>query len=312
MLLLLSISLCGTTWAYPTRPVRLIVPAPPAGGADFAIRHVGQKLAEIWGQSVVVENRPGASGNLGVEAVVRAAPDGYTLVMPITSLPVNPTLYATMPFDTEKDLAPVTLIATGALLLVVTPSLPATTVAQLIAAAKAKPKAYNYASAGSGTTAHLANELFNRVADVQIVHVPYRGAAAATIDIMSGQVHMYFSTVPSVIGNVKNGRLRALAVTSPQRVPDLPDVPTVAESGLPGFNVVYWFGLFAPAGTPRELINTINSATNRVLRLPETREKFGVQGMVPGGGTPEELGTFLKAEIAKWGKVVKDANIRAE
>lgn len=311
-LLLAGAVVQGAVAAFPTRPVRLIVPVTPGGGADFTARHLAQKLGDAWGQTVIVDNRPGATGNVGVELAARATPDGHTIVLPITSLSVNPSLHAKMPFDTQKDLAPIVLVATGALLLVVHPAMPARTVADLIAAAKAKPKGYNYASAGSGTTAHLASELFNRMAGVQIVSVPYRGAAAATVDLISGQVHMFFSTVPSVVQHYKAGRVRALAVSSPRRVPDLPDVPTVAESGLPGFEVVYWFGLFAPAGTPRDAIGAINTAANRVLELGETREKFGVQGMTPGGGTPEELGTFLRSEIARWGKVVRDAGIRAE
>lgn len=312
LLLPLLLALCAPALAFPTKPVRLIVPVTPGGGADFTARYMGQKLSEIWGQSVVIENRPGASGNLGVELAARAAPDGHTLVLPITSFPVNPSLFPKMPFDTEKDLAPAVLVGTGALLLVVTPGLPAKTVDQLIAIAKEKPRTYNFASAGNGTTAHLAGELFTRMANVEIVSVPYRGAAAVTVDLMSGQVHMFFSTVPPVLGHLKTGRLRAIAVTSPKRLPDLPEVPTVAESGVPGFDVLYWFGLFAPAGTPREAIQEINAASNRVLRLAETREKFGAQGMSPGGGSPEELGAFLKAEIAKWGKVVRDAGIRAD
>jgi len=311
-LLLAGALVQGAAAAFPTRPVRLIVPVTPGGGADFTARHLAQKLGDAWGQTVIVDNRPGATGNVGVELAARATPDGHTIVLPITSLSVNPSLYAKMPFDTQKDLAPIVLVATGALLLVVHPAMPARTVADLIAAAKAKPKGYNYASAGSGTTAHLASELFNRMAGVQIVSVPYRGAAAATVDLISGQVHMFFSTVPSVVQHYKAGRVRALAVSSPRRVPDLPDVPTVAESGLPGFEVVYWFGLFAPAGTPRDAIGAINTATNRVLELAETREKFGLQGMTPGGGKPEELGAFLRSEIARWGKVVRDAGIRAE
>ncbi len=312
MLFVVAALIPVAAFAYPTRPVRLIVPVTPGGGADFTARHLAQKLGDIWGQTVIVDNRPGATGNVGVELAARATPDGHTLVLPITSLPVNPSLYPKLPFDTEKDLAPIVLVGTGALLLVVYPGVPAKTVDGLIAAAREKPRAFNYASAGSGTTAHLASELFKRMADVQIVGVAYRGAAAATVDLISGQVHMFFSTVPSVAGQLKTGRLRALAVTSPQRIAELPEVPTVAESGLPGFNVVYWFGLFSAAGTPKNIVATINAASNRVLKLAETREKFSVQGMTPGGGTPEELGAFLKAEIAKWGKVVKEAGIRAE
>jgi tripartite-type tricarboxylate transporter receptor subunit TctC len=298
--------------AFPTKPVRLIVPVAAGGAADFAARHMASKLAEAWGQPVIVDNRPGGAGNLGVELAVRATPDGHTIVLPITSLPINPSLYSKLPFDTERDLAPIVLVGSGALLLVVHPGLPAKTVEGLIALAKAKPDALNYANSGSGTTAHLASELFRRMAGINITGVAYKGGGPSIVSLMSGQVQMYFSTIPAAIGQVKAGRLRALAVTSPQRVAELPELPTVSESGLPGFEVVWWIGLFAPAATPRSAITTVNTEANRVLKLADTRERFAAQGMLAAGSSPEALGGFLKSEIAKWRRVVKESGIRVE
>ncbi len=295
---------------YPERPIRMIVPSAAGGGTDFTARYIGQRLSDAWGPPVIIDNRPGAAGNLGVELGVKAVPDGYTLVMPITSFPTNPSLYPKLPFDSEKDLAPVVLAATGALILVVHPGVQATTLQQLITLAKAKPGSLNYANSGNGTSAHLSGEMFKRMAGVDIVSIGYKGGGPAVIDLIAGQVQIYFSTLPASASQVKAGRLRALAVTSLKRVPDFPDVPTVAESGLPGFEVVYWFGIFAPRGTPAPIVGRLNTEIDRILRLPETRERFAGQGMVPGGGSPAELGAFLKAEIAKWGKLIREAGIR--
>jgi tripartite-type tricarboxylate transporter receptor subunit TctC len=298
--------------AYPTRPIRLIVPVAAGGGADFAARVMAQKLNEAWGQPVIVDNRPGGAGNLGVALAAKAAPDGYTIVLPITSFPINPSLYSKLPFDTVRDFAPIVLVGHGALLLVVHPGVAATNVEQLIAIAKAKPGALNYANSGSGTTAHLASELFKKMAGVEIVGVAYKGGGPSITDLMAGQVQMYFATIPAAIGQVKAGRLRALAVTTPKRVPELQQIPTVAESGLPGFDVIWWIGLFAPAGTPRDVIAALNAESVKILQLAETRERFANHGLVAGGGTPQELGTFLRNEIAKWGKVVREAKIQTE
>ena len=296
---------------YPSRPLRIIVPVAAGGGADFAARLMSQKLNEAWGQPVIVDNRPGGAGNFGVALAAKSAPDGYTIVLPITSFPINPSLYQNLPFDTVKDFAPVVRVGSGALLLVVHPSV-AASVEQLIAVAKAKPESLNYANSGNGTTAHLAGELFKRMAGVDIVGVPYKGGGPSIIDLVAGQVQMYFATIPAAIGQVKAGRLRALGVTSPQRVPELPQIPTVAESGLPGFEVIWWIGFFAPAGTPRPIVEKLNAESVRILQQPDTRERFANHGMMPGGGTPEELGAFLKSEIAKWAKVVREAKIQAQ
>lgn len=300
----------GAAQSYPNKPIRLIVPVAPGGGTDFTARLIGQKLNEAWGQPVIVDNRPGAAGNIGVELAAKAPADGYTLVMPITSFPINPSLYAKLPFDTIKDLAPIVLCASAPLVLVVHPSLPAKSVSELVALAKVKPGALNFANSGSGTTAHLAGELFKRMAGIEIVSVAYKGGGPAVIALIAGEVQMYFSTVPAALPQVKAGKLRMLAVTSGKRVPELPDVPTVAESGLAGFDVVPWFGLFTAAGTPRPVIQRLNAEIVKILDAPDTRQRLSGHGLVPGGGKPEELGAFLKAEIARWGKLIKEAGIR--
>ena len=295
---------------YPSKPIRLIVPVAPGGGTDFIARLLGQKLNEAWGEPVIVDNRPGAAGNLGVEIAAKAVPDGYTVVIPITSFPINPSLYAKLPFDTVRDFAPITLVASAPLLLVVNPKLQVNSVKELIALAKAKPGALNFANSGSGTTAHLAGEMFKRMGAVDIVSVPYKGGGPAVIDLIAGNVQMYFSTIPAALTQVKAGRLRALAVTGGKRMSEISDIPTVSESGLPGFEVVAWFGMFAPARTPQPVVRKLNAELVRILNASEVREKMAGHGLIPGGNTPEQLGSFLKAEIAKWSKVIMDANIR--
>lgn len=303
----------ATTFAqnYPAKPIRLIVPAAPGGGTDYSARLIGAKLTELWGQTVVIDNRTGAAGNIGVELAVKSAPDGHTLVMPITSFPVNPSLYPKLPFNTEKDLAPIVLVASAPLLLVVNPAVQAKSVNELIALARARPGHLNYANSGSGTTAHLAGELLKRMANVDIVGIAYKGGGPAVVDLIAGSVHVYFSTIPAALQQVKAGRLRALAVTSSTRVNEIPDMPTVAESGLPGFQVIGWFGLFAPAGTPRPVIQKLNSEIVKTLRAADTREKLSGHGLIPGSGTPEDLGRFLGEEIVRWRKLIQDAGIKA-
>lgn len=294
---------------YPMRPIRLIVPSAAGGGTDFTARTIGQKLTESIGQTVIVDNRSGAAGNIGVEIAAKSNPDGYTLVMPITSFPINPHLYAKLPFDTVKDFAPIVLASSAPLLLVVNPSVQAKSVNELIALAKAKPGQLNYANSGNGTTAHLAGELLKKMAGVDLVSVPYKGGGPAVLDLIAGRVQVYFSTIPAALSQVQAGKLRAIAVTTTKRVATIPDIPTVSETGLPGFDVVGWFGIFAPAGTPRPVIARLNKEINDALRQPDTQQRFATQGLIPGGGTPEELGAFLKAEIAKWGALIKEARI---
>lgn len=296
---------------YPSRAVKIVVPVAVGGGTDFTARVIAEKLAPRLGQPVLVDNRPGGAGNVALKQVAEAAPDGYTLVMPITSFPISPSLQK-LPFDTVKDFAPVALAGTLPLVLVVHPGVPAQTVAELIALAKAKPKDLNFANSGVGTTAHLAGELFNRMAGTQMVSVNYKGGGPAVTDLLGGHVQLYFSTIPSVLQQVKAGKLRAIAVTGRQRSAELPGVPTVAESGLPNFEVTAWFGLFAPAGTPRAVIERLNGEITRILALPEVSQQLAAHGVVPGGGTPEALGRLLVSDIERWGKVIREAGIQAE
>lgn len=294
---------------YPTRPIRFIVPASPGGGTDFTARTIGQKLSELIGQTVIVDNRGGAAGNIGVEIASKASPDGYTLVMPISSFSINPHLYRKLPFDTVKDFAPIVLASSAPLFLVVNPAVPAKSVSDLIALAKAKSGQLNYANSGNGTTAHLAGELLKNMAKVDIVSVPFKGGGPAVISLIAGQVQMYFSTIPAALTQVKADKLRGIAVTTTKRVDLIPEVPTVAESGLPGFEVVAWFGIFVPAGTPKHIIATLNRSINQALQAPETQKGFARQGLIPGGGTPEELGRFLRAEMKKWGALIKEISL---
>ena len=296
---------------YPERPIRIVVPVAPGGGTDFVARLLAEKLAPALGQPVLVDNRPGGSGNVGVRQVVEAPPDGYTLVMPITSLPISPSLQK-LPFNPVKDLAPITLAGTLPLVLVVHPSLPATTVREVIALAKARPRTLNFANSGVGTTAHLAGELFNRMAGVEMVSVNYKGGGPAVTDLLGGHVQLYFSTIPSVIQHVKSGKLRAIAVTGRQRSSEMPEVPTVIESGLRDFEVTSWFGLFAPAGTPRAVIERLNRESVAALAQADVRQKMAGHGVDAASSTPEALGQLLSSEIERWGKVIREAGIKAE
>jgi tripartite-type tricarboxylate transporter receptor subunit TctC len=298
--------------AYPSRAIRLIVPAAPGGGTDYTARTIGQKLTESMGQPVIIDNRPGAAGNIGVEICAKSNPDGYTLVMPITSFAMNPHLYRNLPFDTVKDLAPVVLASVAPLYLVINPSLPAKSVSELIALAKAKPGELNYANSGNGTSAHLAGELFKKMAAIDLVSLPYKGGGPAVIDLVAGRAHIYFSTIPAALAQVQAGRLRGLAVTSNKRVDLMPDVPTVSESGLPGFEIIGWFGIFAPARTPVPVVAKLNKAINEILRTQDTQKRFATEGLVPGGGTAEDLRTFLRSELSKWGALIKQIGLEPQ
>lgn len=301
-----------SSWAdqWPSRPIKLVVPVAAGGGTDFTARLLAEKLAPALGQPVVVENRPGASGNLGVQQVAAAAPDGYTLVMPITSFPINPSLYK-LPFDTVKDFAPVVLAGTLPLVLVVHPDVPARSVQELIGLGAAKAPLH-YANSGNGTTAHLAGELFNRTAGTKMVGVSYKGGGPAVTDLLGGHVQVYFSTIPSVLQHIEAGKLRALAVTGKARSSELPKVPTVAEAGVPDFEVTAWFGVFAPARTPAPVIDRLNAEFVKILAMPDVRQKMAAHGVQAGGGTPESLRSHLVDEIDKWGKVIREAGLRAE
>lgn len=299
--------------AWPTKPIRVIVPFPPGGGTDIIAREVTQKVAGTTGWTFVIENKPGAGGNLGVDAVAKSPADGYTIVLGQTSnLAINPTLYAKMPYDSQKDLAPIVRVADAPLVMVTSTTSPYKTLADAIGAAKSKPGAVNFASPGNGTVAHLTSELFQKAAGIKTQHVPYKGAAQALTDVISGTVELYMSSVPTLLGQIKQGKLRPLAVTSAKRVDDLPNVPTINESGFKGFDAVTWFGFLAPAGTPKDVITKLNAEFNKALQQPDLRKKLGDEGADAVGGTPEQFAALIKEEIPRWGKVVKDSGARID
>lgn len=310
---LLSSLAAGATYAqgFPSKPIHFVVPAPAGGGTDFAARLIASKLSESIGQSVVVENRGSAASNIGTAHVAKSPPDGHTLLVSITSFSTNPALFTNLPYDTLKDFEPITLIARAPLVLAVNPLIQVSSVPELISQAKARPGQINFANAGSGSTSQLASELFKRTAGIDIVAVNYRGSAQALTDLISGQVQMYFVTLPAVLQHVQSGRLRALAVTSKERLQEISNVPTIDESGLRGFDVVAWFGLFAPAGTPPSVINKLNEEVVKILSMPDMREKLKGHGLIAGGSTPEALGTLLRTEVNSWGKLIKEAGIKA-
>ena len=291
---------------YPTKPVRLVVPFPAGGTTDILARAVAQKLSETWGQQVIVDNRPGAGGNIGSELVAKSPPDGYTLLMgTVGTHAINPSLYAKMPYDHVKDFVPVILVAGVPNVLVVNPSLPVNSVQELIAYAKANPNKLNFASSGNGTSIHLSGELFKTMTGVQMTHVPYKGSAPALTDLIGGQVQLMFDNLPSSLQFIKAGKLRALAVTSLARSSTLPELPTLAESGLPGFEASSWFGVLAPAGTPNDIVKKLNGEIAAWLASPDAKEKLAAQGAIAAGGTPDAFVTHIAAESAKWAKVVK-------
>ncbi len=298
---------------YPVKPIRIVVPFPPGGATDILARDVAQKLTEAWGQQVIVDNRPGAGGNIGSELVAHSAPDGYTLEMgTVGTHAINASLYAKMPYDHVKDFAPVILVAGVPNVLVVNTAVPANSVAELIAYAKANPGKLNFASSGNGTSIHLSGELFKVMAGVQMTHIPYKGSAPAMQDLLGGQVQLMFDNLPPSLPQIKAGKVRALAVTSLTRAPALPDVPTVAESGLPGFEASSWFGILAPAGTPPAIVAKLNAEIAKWLATPEAKEKLAKQGANAAGGTPEDFAKHIAAETAKWAKVVKDSGAKID
>ncbi len=297
---------------YPGRPVRLIVPFPPGGGTDTLARILGQKLTEALGQQVVIDNRPGAGTNIGAEIAAKAPPDGYTVLMGNIAHAINVTLYAKLSYDLVRDFAPVTLLASTPNILVVHPSVPARSAKELIALAKARPGQLDYASSGGGSSAHLAAELFNSMAGVKMTHVPYKGGGPAVIALVGGQCSVGFATTPSVLPQVKSGKLRGLAVTSAQRSASTPDLPTLSEAGVPGYDAGTWYGLLVPTGTPKEIIARLHAESTRQLRQPDVRERLDATGFEPIGNTPEEFGAYIRSEIEKWSKVVKASGARAD
>lgn len=297
---------------YPVKPVRVIVPFPPSGAADILTRTLGQKLGEAWRQQLVVDNRPGAGGNLGLELTAKAAPDGYTAVMaPVTSNAIGMSTYAKLGYDLEKDLAPVSLVGNVPHILVSHPTLPAQTIKELIALGKSRPDALNFASQGAGTLSHLEQELLKQMGGFKALHVPYKGSAPGIADLIAGHVVLFFDSIPSALPHVKSGRVRALGVASSRRSPALPDVPAIGES-LKGFQADSWFGIMVPARTPRDIIAKLDADIQKALAYQEVKDRLlAVGGFVTGGG-PAELGARVKEDVAKWGKVVRLAGIKAQ
>ena len=298
---------------YPNRPVKIIVAFPPGQATDQTARALAQKMSETLGQQFFIENRPGAASIIGSEAAAKAPNDGYTLFMGSSgSLAVNPGMYAKLPYDAARDFTPIAQAMKVPFFIVVRNDFPATTVKDLVAYLKANPDRVNFGSAGSGASNHLSTELFKSVAGVSMIHVPYKGSPPAVTDLLGGQIGLMFETGPLVLPHVKSGRLKFLAVGSTQRSAALPDLPTIAESGYPGFETVGWAGLLAPAGTPREIISKLNAEAVRILGQPELKERFVAMGAELVSGTPEEFGAYIKSETAKWGKVIRDSGAKAE
>jgi tripartite-type tricarboxylate transporter receptor subunit TctC len=299
--------------AFPSRPVRLVLPYPPGGGSDTIARPLAQKLTESFGQQVIVDNKGGGGGNVGMEYVARAAPDGYTIVFALTAqLAVNMSLFKKVPYDPVKDYEPITLLGTGLYILVVHPSLPAKNVKELIALGRARPGLIAYSSSGNGSGGHLAIELLKTMTGANFLHVPYKGGGAALVDVIAGQVQLLASTQLAATPHIQSGRIRALAVTTAKRSVGLPDLPTVAESGVPGYDAGVWYGVLAPAGTPRDIVMKLNGEILRALKQPDLRQHLVTNGIDPIGTPPEDLGRYIKSEIGKWAKVVKDAHVTVD
>jgi tripartite-type tricarboxylate transporter receptor subunit TctC len=299
--------------AYPTKPVRLIVPFPPGGGVDFIGRIVGQKLTERLGQQVAIDNRSGANGIVGLEALKTAAPDGYTIAAASAGpLAVNPFIYAKLPHDTLKDFTHIANMVNFPLLLVSHPSLPAKNVKELIALARAQPGQVTYSSPGAGNSGHLAGELFNSMAKAKILHIPYKGTAPAVLAVLSGEAQLTYSSIPTILPHVRSGRVRALGVGNAQRIPSLPDFPTIAEAGLPGYEAYAWGGMIGPANMPAAIVQRLSKEIQDILKMKDVTERMLSEGTVPTPSGPEEFTAYIRAELKKWGDVVKMAGIKAE
>ncbi len=298
---------------YPHKPVRMVVGFPPGGGTDVVARVIGQKLSEWWGQVVVVENRPGATGTIGADAVAKSAPDGYTLLMGhVNSHAIAPNLFKNLPYDPIRDFAAVAYVGYVPNVLAVHPSVPAKSMRELIALAKAKPGSLHFASSGNGSTQHLAGEMFKQLAGVDMVHVPYKGSGDAIKDLLAGVVELNFDTMPPVVEHIRGGRLRGLAISTPTRLAQLPDVPTFIEEGMTGFDVTNWYGVMAPAATPRELVARLNADINKAMRVPEVRARLEQVGTQLKEQSTAEFSAFMKAELIKYAKLVKDADIKID
>jgi len=316
--LALSTVVSAQAQTWPTKAVRIVVPFPPGGTTDIVARAIGVELQKMWQHPVIIENRPGAGGNIGADLVAKAAPDGYTLLMgTVGTHAINKALFeqngTKMPFDPVKDFVPITLAAGVPNVMVINPKLPVNSVSEFIVYAKARPGQLNMASSGNGTSIHLSGELFKTVTGVYMVHFPYRGSAPAITDLIAGNMNVMFDNLPSALPHIKSGRLKALAVTSRTRSPALPSVPTIEEAaGLKGFDASSWFGLFAPAGTPRAIVDKIQADVAKALAQPDVRERFVAQGADPGGNTPEQFAAFIRAETEKWTRVVKFSNAKVD
>ena len=305
-------SLHAAAAEFPTRPVRFVVASSPGGALDVLARLVGPKLTEKWGQPVVVDNRAGAGGVIGTEIVANASADGYNILVIAQGFTANPFLYKKLPYRTPEDFAPITILAYGPNVLVVHPTVKAASVKELIALAKQQPGKLNYATSGVGAASHLAIEMFKRMSDVEMVHIPYKGAGAATAAVVAGQVNLLFTSTGAAMPHIKAGRLRALGVTTAKRTPALPDVPTIAETGLAGFQVDGWYALMAPAKTPKAVIDRLYRDTAAVLRQPDIVARIEAVGLEPAGISPQEFGDYIRAELKKWGTLIKEAGIKAE
>ena len=308
-----SALVCAQSTGYPAKPIRIVVAYTPAGTTDILARTVGQKLNETWSQPVIIDNRPGANGNIGTEYAAKATPDGYTLLMVTAGTHgINPSLYRKLGFDAIKDFAPVSLVAMVPNIFVVNNAVPAKDLKEFIAYAKANPGKLNYGSPGNGSTAHLSMELFKSMTGVNMAHIPYKGSAGVLADLIGGQIIVTMDNMPPYVPQVKAGKIRALAVSPAKRSPALPEVPTVAEAGVPGYDSGAWFGLVAPAHMPKDIIDKISRETARILKLPDVSARLADLGAEPVGSTPEQFAVLIKAEIAKWAKVIKDANVELQ
>ena len=313
----LAVALCvfsgnAVAQAWPSKPIRYIVPFPPAGATDITARIMADKISGPLGQPVVVENRAGVAGNVGTELVAKSAPDGYTILQLTVAQSISATLYAKLNYDLEKDLMPAAMVALVPNVMIVNPSVPAKSVAEFIALAKGNPGKINFASSGSGTSIHMSAEMFKMLTGVNIVHIPYKGSGPALADLIGGQVDVMFDNLTSSIGHIRSGRLRALAITSVTRYPELPELPTMQEAGVPGYEATAWFGIVAPKGTPREVVMRINGEVNKALAQADVTEKLAQQGALARSWTPEQFGDFIHNEVVKWGKVVKASGAKVE
>ena len=307
-----SVAVAQGAQNFPGKSITIIVPASPGGAIDLVARLCAQKMTELWGKPVVIDNKAGATGTIGTEFVARSTPDGHTLALVASSHAINPSLFKSLPYDTVKSFEPVVLTHVVPLMLVVSPSLPAKNLKELIAYAKANPGKLSFASSGPGGAPHMSGELFRSMAGIDMTHIPYKGSTAAHPDLLSGRVSMMFDTVAAIMPHVKSGAVRAIAVTTPTRASIAPDVPTMAEAGLPGYETSTWGGVLAPAGTPKDVVAKLNAEFNRDLNLPDVRKKITDAGIEPAGGTPQQFADFIQAEMQKWSKVAKDAHVEPE